>query len=180
MEEAAIYQLFESGFKDKKQHRIAIYGIGENTRIILEYAKEFHIVGLLDGVKKDGYTYGLPIIDTPQLKKENVDAVVIVARSSNIGIIMARIKNICENENIAVYDIQGNNLLANSLQKQVTSDYQPDENEFIRNINDADVISFDIFDTLLMRKTLYPTDILELMMEKGADLPKNFEDNRIL
>lgn len=180
MEEETIYRIFESGFNDKKNKRIAIYGIGENTRIILQCAKEYNIVGLLDGVKKDGLVYGFPVIDIQQLKKENVDIVIIIARSSNIGIIMARIKGICEKEDISIYDIQGRDLLAKSSEALGKSYYQPDEKELIDHIEEVDVVSFDIFDTLLMRKTLYPTDVFEVMIEKEAMLPKDFANNRIL
>lgn len=44
-----------------------------------------------------------------------------------------------------------------------------------QDIEDHDIISFDVFDTLLMRKTLYPDQIFEIMEDRakkyGIDLP---------
>lgn len=39
--------------------------------------------------------------------------------------------------------------------------------KLVERMNDYDVISFDIFDTLIMRKTLYPHDIFEIVEKKA-------------
>ena len=40
-------------------------------------------------------------------------------------------------------------------------------NSLIKSISDYDVISFDIFDTLLLRNVLFPSDIFKLLAEKA-------------
>ena len=42
-----------------------------------------------------------------------------------------------------------------------------------------DVVSFDIFDTLLKRNVLHPTDIFSIMEKKVSDTVPNFKRNRI-
>ena len=45
-------------------------------------------------------------------------------------------------------------------------------------IKQADVVSFDVFDTLLMRKTLYPEDVFELTARRCRLDPKEFHRKR--
>lgn len=42
-----------------------------------------------------------------------------------------------------------------------------------------DVVSFDIFDTLLKRNVLHPTDIFSIMEKKVSDTVPNFKRHRI-
>ena len=47
-----------------------------------------------------------------------------------------------------------------------------------KEISQADAVSFDVFDTLLMRKTLYPEDVFELTaLSCGLD-PEEFQRRR--
>ena len=48
----------------------------------------------------------------------------------------------------------------------------------LREIDSHEVVSFDIFDTLLMRKVLFPNDVFYLM-QKREGLNDSFPENRI-
>lgn len=106
-----IWEIFDKSFTPYRKRNIAIYGIGENTKYIVEHLPQYQIAGLLDGVQKSGNKYGIPILNEAFLSKDMVDMVIIVARSSNVGIILNRIARICMEQGIDVFDIQGTNLL---------------------------------------------------------------------
>lgn len=174
-----IWEIFEKSFFDYKDQKIVIYGIGDQTRFIIEKLRQYHIVGVLDGIKKGGTIYGVPILDETLLSKKQADMVVIVARSSNIGIILKRIAHISINSGISVFDIQGNNLLNRKIRKNWQSIRLPDREELLQRIRGADIVSFDVFDTLIMRKLLFSTDTYELMKNYDESVPEDFPENRI-
>ena len=174
-----IWEIFDKAFSGCMDQKIIIYGIGEQTGHIIERLRQYHIVGVLDGIKKDGTIYGVPILDETSLSKKQADLVVIVARSSNIGIILKRIARICRNSGIRVFDIQGNDLLNRNIQKEQQLVLLPDREALLQKIREADVVSFDIFDTLIMRKTLFSTDTHELMKNYDERVPEDFPENRI-
>ena len=82
----------------------------------------------------------------------------------------------CRQEKIALLDIRGRDLLES---KKVTYDFSVTEGrkkeELFRKIDQADVISFDLFDTLVMRDVLYYTDVFEMtearLGERGVVIP---------
>ena len=41
--------------------------------------------------------------------------------------------------------------------------------ELIHAISEHEIISFDVFDTLIMRKTLYPEDVFEIVQNRLPD-----------
>lgn len=175
-----IWEIFDKSFAPYKKRNIAIYGIGENTKLIVEHMPQYRIVGLLDGVQKSGTVYGIPLLNEGALSKDKVDMVIIIARSSNVGIILKRIAHICMKQGIDVFDIQGTNLL-----KQNDTDFEPkvsspDKKALLRQVRTTDIVSFNLFDTLIMRKLLFPTDVYELMKRYDNNLPEDFPENRML
>jgi len=111
--------------------------------------------------------WDLPIIATDELENYKVDLVVIIARPSVIQIIYKRINDACSRLDIPAYDINGNRI---ELEKELIVediDYFHINADNLRDaINKHKVISFDIYDTLLMRKVLYPTDVYLVVEEK--------------
>lgn len=151
-----------------EQHTIAIYGLSISTQELLEQLEnKYDVVGLLDGYRQSGNLYGKPIISMEQAIENNVEAVIVVARPGSRRIIVNRIREICEQHNIKVYDIHGNSLLEsaskNNLSKVIAG---VKEEELLKRIEENEVISFDIFDTLITRTVLYPTDVFELVEQR--------------
>ena len=174
-----IWEVFHKSFFHYKDRKIILYGIGEQTRLIIEKLRQYHIVGVLDGLKKEGTAYGIPILNEKLLSKKQADIVVIVARSSNIGIILKRIAQICIDAGIEVFDIQGNNLLKKNTREKRKTIHLPGRKALLQKIREMDVVSFDIFDTLIMRKLLFPADVYELVRQYDGTIPENFSENRI-
>lgn len=148
------------------QNRIyAIYGLGAETeRFLTENAGETRPVGLLDGFRESGTMYDCPIISMLQAIEAKVELILVIARPGSCKAIAKRIGDICKVHGIELIDNRGNDL----LEKRKVSyafhdmDHRP-KAELIEAVKRADVVSFDLFDTLITRKTPSYTDMFELL-----------------
>ena len=94
-------------------YSIALYGLGTETeRLISQWGSGPKIVGLLDGFKESGEAFGYPIISLQQAVDAKVEAIIVVARPGSSKVIAKRIKAVCQSNGILVYDVRGNDLLA--------------------------------------------------------------------
>lgn len=73
-------------------HKIAIYGIGKNTELILNAFPGAPIAGLLDSAYDGQELFGKRMLAEDEIIKEQIDVIVIVARKSVQGIIYPRIE----------------------------------------------------------------------------------------
>ncbi|MBQ8490582.1 MAG: HAD hydrolase-like protein [Pseudobutyrivibrio sp.] len=149
-------------------YSIALYGLGTETeRLISQWGSGPKIVGLLDGFKESGEAFGYPIISLQQAVDAKVEAIIVVARPGSCKVIAKRIKAVCQSNGILVYDVRGNDLLAET---KVLYDFGNinvyTKSDLLAKVQESDVISFDLFDTLIARKVLYYTDIFELIDAK--------------
>lgn len=166
-----IYQQFEKNFGGKKEEPLVLYGTGKNTEKLLPQIQDFHIVGLMDGKKKEGIIWGKPILDYNDVVALNVKTIVIIARPAIIGVIYHRIAEFCTQNNIMVYDVRGNDLSMVYRNQEINIPYFRQSFEDLeKEVRRYDIISFDIFDTLIMRKVLYPADIFTIV-EKRKPFP---------
>lgn len=150
---------------------IAIYGLGNSTQEFLrQWGNQYNIIGLLDGYRQDGTLYGKPIISMNQAIQRNVDAIIIVARPSSRRIIVNRIRETCKEHEIKLYDMYGNDLLEPPSRGRISNaSLGVKKEELLEQIDQSEVISFDIFDTLITRAVLYPTDVFELVERKVVE-----------
>lgn len=178
-----IVNAFEKHFSQYRNAPIVLYGLGGGTQIVLEHFQEYRFVGLMDGDESrlGEVQWGLPIINCETAHEQDVKLIVIIARAANVPVIFHRIAEACEKYQIRVCDINGND-----LKNRERSNYHcPDEYEQItaerlkKEILDSDVVSFDIFDTLLMRSVLNPADIFYNMALEGGVIPPDFAQNRM-
>lgn len=152
-------------FENIIKKNVAVYGLGTETeRFIREYGDVLKIVGLLDGFRTNGDAFGYPVITMDRVVEQGVELIIVVARPGSCKVIVKRIGDVCRAHNIALFDIRGRNLL---VEKKVSFDFfginEKKREELIKKIQDADVVSFDLFDTLIVRKVFSYTDIFELM-----------------
>lgn len=165
-EEEYVVQTFDRSFSGMKTTPMAIYGLGNNTKKILEALPEYRIVGLLDPVRIGDCVFGHRVLALEELPALQCRDIVIVARYAVQKIIYRRIEAFCKAHAIRVFDINGNDLTVEKTFAGLPAEYETLHAEILRQqIEVHDVISFDIFDTLLMRDTLYPRDVFELLEE---------------
>jgi len=154
----------------RKNERYVIYGLGKSTKVILERCPDYNFVGLMDRNRTGENEWGLPILSIDEVNELGVKKILIIATSANVPIIYRRISDKCYQHGINVYDINGNRI---EKKKEYSLDpfYEMCREEVLkRNIDRADVISFDIFDTLLVRDVLYPTDLFEIVEYRSKDI----------
>lgn len=175
-----IYQEFQKNFKDKRKNPIVLYGIGNNTGKLLPRIKEYNIVGLMDGKKKTGNIWEKDILDYKDVQQLEIKTIIIIARPAVISVIYHRIEKFCKKNGITVYDIKGRDLSKVYVNHKNDIPYFQLSMENLRNeIEKHDIISFDIFDTLVMRKTLYPRDIFYIIERKLKNNKISFAELRI-
>jgi predicted HAD superfamily hydrolase len=162
-------QEFVQNFKDCKDKKIVLYGIGRYTATLLEGVRGFRFVGLMD---KDagnvGKTmFGLPVVD--QTTAEQIaDMVVINTSETYWDIIYQRI------EDIQIPVFYKNGVRA---EKKVWEHPQNPYRELSLDglcgqIQNVQVVSFDFFDTLFMRAGCNPRDIFGLLEQQISDIWK--------
>lgn len=152
-------------WKEFKGKNIVLYGLGTETEWALgELDNYFKIVGLLDGFQDVGELYGKPILSLSQVINQSIGLIIVVARPGSCRVIAKRIGDFCRKYKIALYDIRGKNLL---IHKRTTYEFKhlyPNTKEvLLTKIMAAQVVSFDLFDTLVMRQVLLYTDIFEIL-----------------
>ena len=155
-------------FKNKK---IALYGLSAETqRILPEVEMVCEVVGLLDGFKTNGELFEKPIISLEEAIMQGIEGIIVVARPGSARAIAKRIGAMCKRTHIALFDMRGKDLL---ITDAVTYDFSKLEaitkDSLIESIKAHDVISFDLFDTLLMRQVLEPTDVLSCVEQKAFE-----------
>lgn len=152
-------------YGDKKA---AVYGLSTETeRFLSEFGDKVNIIGLLDGFREEGEMYGYPIISLQSAAGQGISVVIVVARPGSCKAIAKRIEGICREHGIALYDVRGKDLLASQA---VCYDFSHIAGEskgvLLDKIAHADVVSFDLFGTLVMRKVMFYTDIFEILEER--------------
>lgn len=162
-------------FKKFRNKKIVLYGIGQYTATLLAKQTNYNIIGLLDGdCDNVGKTiYGLRVMTVDEAQ-ECADMIVINTSIMYWDLIFKRIANV----NIPVYYPNGKRAVNNDAKRKVVIDntVAVSSTQIKEAINDADIISFDIYDTLLMRIVDKPADVfklLELKVEKrfGKKMP---------
>ena len=141
---------------------IAIYGTGNNAEFIVKNIKDFNFECIISVSDFDKDFHGIPIVSLEEAIKR-VKAIIIAATPSSTSIVFNRIYNKVPSF-IDIYDMRGKKLIPQTFQN---IEYWDENSEKLKRlINNYDVISFDIFDTLIMRKTLSVDDLWIIVQEK--------------
>lgn len=147
---------FNKNFVNYKESKIVIYGIGRMTLTLLEGQKGFNIIGLLD---KDTTNYGKNINGIKVLSieeaEEKADLIIINTSASYWEIIFERLKNV----KIPVFYRNGERAQKENEDNQNNDYWKTNYKSIKEQIDVADVVAFDFFDTLFGRKTLSPSDV---------------------
>lgn len=171
-------------FLSYKGKKIALYGLGMETQKTLEeLGSDFDIIGLLDGFREQGELYGYPILSLDETVEKKVELILVAARPGSCRAIAARIGDMCRKKSIALMDIRGKDLLEKSKVLYGFSGLTGiTREELEEKIREADIVSFDFFETLVMRQTLSSEDVAGYvdgrLREKGICIP-DFRKKRI-
>lgn len=165
-EQEYVLHAFQENFAQFRDKNIVIYGLGPNTKLLLDTMQgEYHIIGLMDGVRTGETVFGLPVLSMEEARAQGVGVILILARAANVAIIYPRIAAACERHGIPVYDINGIEQHRNKMEDYACPEFYATHTRkaLLAEIRKADVVSFDVFDTLLMRQCLEPTDVFSIV-----------------
>lgn len=160
-------QAIRERFQHLKNKKILVYGTGITAKHFIRSLSGFQIQGVVDRVHFGGEIEGIPIVLWDEVGPEKVDVVIIASAPYNYKIIYERIVGKCILHNIAIFGANGQNLKEyfgwNSLNIDASRYFRKNEHELKQLISEYDGISFDLFDTLIMRKTLEPADVFDIV-----------------
>lgn len=173
-------EIFQKKFITLHNKPLAIYGLGENTRSILEGCPGFCVVALMDELREGEILWDLPVVSCVQAFNMGVRNIVIVARPANVKIVYRRISEECKRLEMKVYSLYGEELTAIADEYVCPSYYSKiTEMQAIKLIDACDVVSFDMFDTLVARKVIDSNDIFCIVSERYG-LGQGFYRERII
>lgn len=148
---------FFSAYREK---RIVLYGLGQYTATLISMAPDFNFVGLMDGDASNigREMYGLRVISIAEAKK--ADLIVINTSTFYWDLIYERISDI----GIPVYFPNGS--LAKKINKKknkISNVENISEREIKEAISNVDIVSFDFYGTLFMRKVCNSIDVFKII-----------------
>ena len=148
-----------------KENKVAIYGLGTETeRFLNDNGKKLQVICLLDGFRDSGEMFGYPIMPIEQAIVSGVRLIIVVARPGSCKAIAKRISDLCRENRVELYDVRGKDLLASVAARYDFSSVSGESREALfEKIYNTDIVSFDLFDTLVMRKVYSYSDVFELI-----------------
>lgn len=153
--------------------KIIIYGTGKNAQRFIENHKDVEIVAVIDRVKFEGDFCGIPILMWSDLEVGMADAVVIASVPKYYDEICKRIIFNCLKYELEIWGKSGEclwkNYLFNRIDKRQIKYFKKTQEQLLRQIDEHEAISFDIFDTLVMRKVLEPVDVFDIVEYKLSE-----------
>lgn len=155
---------FHKNFRQYKDKKIALYGIGRRTATLLPGIRDFQVIGLLD---RDSGSRGMVISGVPVISleeaEEKADLLIINSDPTNFLTIYHRIVHTC----LPVYYANGEKAKLPREDIKENEYWTHTRQALEEEIKKHDIISFDFFDTLVMRKILTPSDLF-LLLDKRA------------
>lgn len=147
-----------------KNHRIAVYGTGLNAKRVLTDVIGYDFCCV---ISNESDWIGKVYFGKKVLSIEEAfplfDILLIAAIPSATRIIYERVKNIVSDQKI-IFDLSGKQL--NAPQYYRDNEYWNKRTEdLLSAIDEHEVISFDVFNTLISRKVLYPRNVFEIVAE---------------
>lgn len=170
---------FIKNFIEYKDSKIVLYGTGRMTATLVNGLKGFNIIGLCDRDESQiGKTmYGLPIISRFETEKY-ADILIINTAPSYWNAIYSRI----ESWEIPIFYTNGQPATKKVLCVNTEDPYwNMSLEDIVLRVEDYDVISFDIFNTLIQRIYFNEIDLFSLLQsicENEYQIDFNFKEVR--
>lgn len=154
-------KLIDKFLNKYREKPVSIYGTGLNAERVLENVKGYSFSCVISNDESlIGTQFGGKEVVALEEAIKISDIILIAAIPSATRIVYERIKDDVPDD-IMVFDLSGNQL--NAPEQYRNCDYWKVRYEdLIEAIDAHDVISFDLFDTILMRKCLYPDTVLKI------------------
>ena len=163
-------QNFNRIFSAYRGKKIAVYGTGQNARLIAECVRGYEIIGFISRDGTEGMLSGQTILSIWEAVRA-ADIIIIAATVSSTKIVYSRIKEIVP-ARISVLGLYGEILNGKELYQE-NAYWKKNCRNLCSMIEQYEAISFDVFDTLIMRRVLRPEDIFEMVGDRcGKEIQK--------
>ncbi len=179
IEDQYIQQQFKTNFLERTSYNIVIYGVGVHTERLLENIVTDRIVGLMDAKQTGEVLFGKKVLSYEEVSELHNVIIVVIARNAVINVIYRRIEEFVKENGIKVYDVNGNVLTNQVPELKEHLAFMLNEEALMKKIDCAQVVSFDIFDTLVSRCVLRPRDIFFVIDNVLKDKSYVFSKERI-
>ena len=139
-----------------------VYGCGAKAKAIISKNPE-QVYGVMDLYKTGQIFCGKQVLSDDEIVASGIKTIVIAARKANIPIIYRRIAKFLEENSIKALDDNFDSVSSNHHNDDELC-FQHNEvftKEIKEKILSVDVVSFDVFDTVIGRRVLYSSDISE-------------------
>lgn len=150
-----------------KKKKILIYGTGVIAKRLIKMLQGFNITGIIDRVQFIGEVEGIPIKMWDELQEGDADIIIIAALPKHYREIYNRIVDRCIAFDMKIYSADGQNLISYygimGLSKKDNIFFNKNAEELFQKICSYEAVSFDLFDTLIMRKNLEPFDLFDIV-----------------
>ena len=156
---------FLKNFSRLKHKKIVLYGIGPETEILVNGLKEFNIIGLMDQNKRfqNKFFYKKKILSEESVIKAN-PIIIIVSKPEKVDIIFSSIEHLQNKNKLEIFFKNGKRILDEKKNNLVSSSLKfPNLEKLKKEILRNDIITFDIFDTLVVRNVIDPHDIFSIV-----------------
>lgn len=161
---------FKLHFAEMFGKRIWIYNEGNIGLELERVLQKLPVMGIVSDTYLTGEIAGKPLVQWFEISEEVCDVVVIASPETEYQSIYRKILDKCLTLGIDIFGINGQNLLKqfgwNPFHLSEVVYCRKSEGELRRLIEQYDAISFDLFDTLIMRKTLLPTDVFDMVEDR--------------
>lgn len=178
-EDKYIFEQFQKNFIKNSFKSIVIYGTGIHTQILLKNLPENTVAGLMDAKRTGEVLWNHKVLSYEEVAGLSSPVIVIVARNAVINVIYRRIADFAAQNHIPVYSING---VEFHNQKTADTDcecFSLSKDILTSMIADAEIVTFDIFDTLITRNVLRPIDIFLVIDKKLKNASYIFSKERI-
>lgn len=156
---------FKHNFSEFKNKNIVLYGLGIKTQAVLSEIK-FNFIGLMDREPHNiGKTFFSLKVLSYEEAIESADLIIILSEAVHFQTIFSRIEFLQKEHNIPIYFCDGTKAQSYELDYNIKQNPYWNKNidELKSEIDKHEVISFDIFDTLITRKLIDPANLWKII-----------------
>lgn len=175
-------QEFLSTFAFLKNEAVILYGTGQYTELLVRSPLPFRVIGLMDRRKTGTFCCGLPVLSEEEVRRSGCRYMILAANLSSVPAICRRIESFVRTCGITVYCMNGRRPLEELGEVSLPPDWVRGVEELLAETEQYDVVSFDLFDTLIVRRCLLPERVFSLVerraREAGLPLPEDFVSRR--
>lgn len=174
--------MWKEKFAEKLYHErkknIVLFGTTEISCDILRSFPEYNIIGIIDTHSNKTRFEGVKILSYDEAVLFRTEIIVLTKQLISERPLFSQLKKFCRANDIFFADIYGNNLtfITDNAEKKKQDAANLTKSQLLEMASGYDILSFDIFDTLLMRKTLMPEDVFTIIESKAAQRNINIVD----